>query len=101
MAAGEEVRPLFIISRSMGFFFSLLGANVAIVANAAAGIVRTGEAAHDLHTCQDELLVSHVPGVRVSDVPQPLRLMPAMAAAITSLKHFSAPFVVFIVFIGL
>src|SRR4029450_10907448 len=37
-----------------GFFFSLLGANVAIVAKATAGIMRTGEAAHDLHMCQDE-----------------------------------------------
>ena len=50
-----------------GFFFSLLGANVAIVANAAAGIVRTSEAAHDLVTGQDELLVIHVVDVRVSD----------------------------------
>jgi hypothetical protein len=44
-----------------------LGANVAIVAKAAAGIVRTGEAALDLVMGQDELLVIHVVDVRVSD----------------------------------
>jgi len=50
-----------------GFFFSLLRANVAIVANAPAGIVRPGEAAHHLHTVHNELLVTHVANMRVSD----------------------------------
>ena len=84
-----------------GFFFSLLGANVAIVAKAAAGIVRPGEAAHHLHTCQDEFLVTHVAGVRVCDCAAPAAAYGCGGRCNYQLEPLLASFVVFIVFIGL